>query len=92
MQPGGSAVPQLPLCCGPVAELRLRCTAIGLYLLQQLLRHAGRRSLMRPTASGGRKWRSRAHAGRGHGQSNRNYSRIQKAPRRAGDTWARRAA
>ena len=58
MQPGGSAVPQLPLCCGPVAELRLRCTAIGLYLL---LRRAGRRSLMRPTyrprvevASGGR--------------------------------------
>ena len=67
MQPGGSAVPQLPLCCGPVAELRLRCTAIGLCLL---LRRAGRRSL---TASGGRKWRSRARAG--HGQSHRNYSR-----------------
>jgi hypothetical protein len=30
-----------------------------------LVAAAGRRSLMRPTASGGRKWRSRAHAGHG---------------------------
>ena len=72
-------------------------TAAALYCDWAVLVAAARRPAQPdaadlPTASGGRKWRSRAHAGRGHGQSNRNYSRIQKAPRRAGDTWARRAA